>query len=189
MMQGGVWLLVLLGYQSSAAEMFVTVGSTATISLAGDTSEGCKMLQELPSSRVISCCFSAASREDRLCDPDMFSDDCRGHGGEGGFTLEEREGRCVLTLNNFTRKDEGTYDASFNANPEDNKYIKVIVKSGRQSWELQMTLALVGIVVLLFVAVILYCCLRRRRGEAQRGYVLRNYPTRIDYNSDSDSDM
>jgi hypothetical protein len=123
--------------------MFVTVGSTATISLAGDTSEGCKMLQEQPSSRVISCCFSTASREDRLCDPGIQSDDCRGRGGEGGFTLEEREGRCVLTLNNFTRNDEGTYKAMFNANLEDNKELQVMVEDGGK--------------VLLFIVIVLVC--------------------------------
>ena len=134
----------------AAAEMFVTAGATATISLAGDTSEGCKMLQELPSSRVISCCFSTASREDRLCD-------CRGRGGQGGFILEEREGHCVLTLNNFTRNDQGTYKAMFNANLEDNKELKVMLDEEGDSlvWIITVglvlvILGLVGIIVLVF---------------------------------------
>ena len=161
--------------------MFVTVGSTATISLAGDTSEGCKMLQELPSSRVISCCFSTASREDQLCDPDMYSDDCRGHGGEGGFTLEEREGHCVLTLNNFTLSDQGTYEAMFNANLEDNKELKVMVKDGGQSWTLNMILALVGVAAVLIVVVTVYFCLRGRNETVMGAYSLRENPPRTNF--------
>ena len=155
----------------TAAEMFVTAGSTATISLAGDTSEGCKMLQEQPSSRVISCCFSTASREDRLCDPGIQSDDCRGRGGEGGFTLEEREGYCVLTLNNFTRNDEGTYKAMFNANLEDNKELQVvadnITNDGGQTMIVLAILPVV-VVVILLVAVGTWCLKRRKQASRSK---------------------
>ena len=160
-----VWLLVLLTNQTSAKEMFVKVGTTATISLAGDTSEGCKMLQVLehPSIRVISCCFSSSFREDRLCDPGLQRDDCRGRGGQGRFTLEEREGHCVLTLNNFTRNDEGTYEGIFNANLEDNKELKVMSDEEGDSLVWIITVGLV--LVILGVAVLV--CLNRSRSRSR----------------------
>ena len=51
-------------------------GTTATVSVLGNTGSGCKFLL-LDQARNLTCCFSASSRGDTLCNPDTQSIACR----------------------------------------------------------------------------------------------------------------
>ena len=54
-----------------------TPGTTGTLAVLGDTTDGCKF-QFLNRGRNLTCCYSHPDRGDSLCDPASQSRGCRG---------------------------------------------------------------------------------------------------------------
>jgi len=99
----------------------LTLGDNDTLSVPGDTIEGCRFISQ-DENKTFSCCYSALARGDDLCDPQRQDERCR---KAETVICEEREGSCVIHLLDIHLSDAGDYHVIFPGKLHDNKWIKV----------------------------------------------------------------
>jgi len=100
-----------------------TPGTTGTLAVLGDTTDGCKF-QFLNRGRNLTCCFSPPDRGDSLCDPASQSRGCR---GGSNSTVHEVKGQCLLTLPEIASSDSGPYRVMFPGKLSDNEQFSLTV--------------------------------------------------------------
>jgi len=102
----------------------VTLCNNDSITVPGDTIEGCRFIfQDLKA--TFSCCYSTQARGDDLCDPQRQDGRCRKN-----VRVDEREASCVIFLTDIKHSDGGRYHVIFPGKLHDNKWIQINVKDG-----------------------------------------------------------
>ena len=160
-----MWLLILncLLVLCSAEKQYVTKDENITITVKGNIEDGCRYIYE-DNNEIVACCF--ASRK-MLCGTGYLPT-CR---SDGEYYMEEREGQCMLHLNNVQPSDDGSYMAMFPANEDDNTDVTVIVSDGEEHFTAIVIVIIVIVVVLVVIVacLIFFLCYWQKRKTGIRG--------------------
>ena len=165
--------LLLLVFQFSEATKTEEkeLGKTAVTEFSGDLSRGCRILLRTPNLSKVKCCFSASFQNSSQCNPEQQDSSCR---GQTEYTLEEKEGLCVLKLPRFQHSDEGVYEAVFPG--KKNYNIKTRLKAVRNldilddTWKMTLLIASPLLFLAILIVLLLHCCILkpRKQDEAQK---------------------
>ena len=110
-----------------------TVGENATITVEGDTDQGCKfVLQNDETKQYVykSCCYMNKARQQKqghnMCLKHHQSETCI---SETRFTVDDHKprGKCILNLSNFEAGDAGQYNVIFPGESRNNKIKRIVI--------------------------------------------------------------
>merc|ERR1712179_864339 len=120
----GFLILLCITTASTALEssMEFREGTTASLMVEGEVTVGCRFLSY---PRDSLCCYSARGKEALCSDPFKPMNCSRVQ--QSDFSVEEREGHCILHLPNCHSLDSGQYSVSDDGNPRLNRQITVSV--------------------------------------------------------------
>jgi len=138
-------------------------GTTATVSVPGNTGSGCKFLL-LDQGRNLTCCFSSSSRGETLCHPDTQSIACR---TKERYRVDELSDACIFILANIENTDAGPYKVIFPGRLSDNSKFDLTLRI--LAWDYSDLALLSGggvatvIVVVVCFAIGFLCCTKNSR--------------------------
>jgi len=113
-------------------------GTTAIVSVLGNTGSGCKFLL-LDQARNLTCCFSASSKGETLCNPETQSIACR---TKERYRVDELSDACILILPDIENNDAGPYKVIFPGRLSDNSKFDVTLRI--VSWDYRDLVLLSG---------------------------------------------
>ena len=147
------------------------LGKTAVLDFSGDLRRGCRILLQTPNSPKVKCCFSANFQNSSKCMPEQQDISCR---GRTDYTLEEKEGLCVLKLPRFQDSDEGVYEAVFPGKLDGNmkKRLKAVLNNDilDDTWKMTLLISCPLLFLAILIVLLLHCCILkpRKKDEEQK---------------------
>ena len=164
-------LLLVFQFTEATKTEEKVLGKTAVTEFSGDLSRGCRILLHTTNSPKVKCCFSASFQKSSQCMPQQQDSSCR---AQTDYTLEEKEGLCVLKLPRFQDSDEGVYEAVFprGSNYNISKRLKAVVSLDilDDTWKMTLLIASPLLFLAVLIVLLLHCCILkpRKKDEDQK---------------------